>query len=362
MKDSGMRERLRRIVSAAIRAPSAENCQPFTFRWNGQALLVRHDPERARHRLNLQNHLSLLGLGTLLESLALAASTEGLRLEDSLGLDDLRTAVWATARFQKGSGADRLAQALAVRQTDRRLYLGGSLQAPVFAELRREVERFPECGLYVSPRPEGELLAFCLEAESFLWRDPAVYRDVMRWIRFSKEELQRTGDGFAWRSLGPPLPSIPGVRLVRDERVRHTLYRTHLYRASALWLRAQLASSAGLICITTRSPSPRALVAAGRLGLAVWLHLNLAGYGVQPLSLQSTPIHSLAIDPLLSADFPPGLSDFYARGQGLLRRAFGFSSPELPVWLFRTGRAFQHPFSPGTPRLPVERVLEFAED
>jgi len=351
-----MREPIRRIVSAASRIPNPENCQPFTFQWDGRSLLVRHEPERARHQLNAQNHLSLLTLGTLLEALALAASTEGLRMEDTLHLDDLESPVWATAHFSEGARVDELAGVLGVRRTDRRLYLGGSLQAPVFAELRREVERFPDNGLHLSARPRGELLDFCLEAESFLWRDPAVYRDVMRWIRFSEKELQRTRDGFSWRSLGPPLPSFPGVQLVRNELVRNTLSRTHLYRASALWLRAQLASSAGLLCLTVRSHHPQSLVAAGRLGLSSWLRLNRAGYAVQPMTLASTPIYDLTLG-CLPTDAPHGLRELFARGQGVLERAFGLTRAELPVWMFRTGRALQHPPGPETPRLPLERVL-----
>ncbi|HZI10154.1 MAG TPA: hypothetical protein VE153_07140, partial [Myxococcus sp.] len=353
-------DQVRRIVSAAARAPSAENCQPFTFQWDGRELSLLHDPERGRHRLNPRNHVSSLTLGFLLEALALAASAEGLRLEDTLHVPPSTSPVWATVRFAEGAGTDGLVDALQTRRTDRRLYRGGSLQAPVFGELRQEAGRFPGVGLYLAPRPEGEFLTFCLEADSLVWRDAAAYQDVLRWTRFSEEELRRTRDGFSWRSLGLPLPGLPGLRLTRHEAVRRALQGTQVYRASALWLRAQLASSAGLVCITAPPGHPEALVAAGRLALRAWLRLNRSGHAVQPMSLQSTPIYDLEVSGL-PGDLPPGTRERYLRAGTLLARAFGYTAPELPVWMCRTGRAPPRPPETDTLRLPVERLLSIRE-
>ena len=54
------RGQLERIVAAANTAPSADNCQPWDFAWDGEALAIGHDPERATHVLDHCKRMSCL--------------------------------------------------------------------------------------------------------------------------------------------------------------------------------------------------------------------------------------------------------------------------------------------------------------
>ena len=70
-------EKVRHWVELAIRAPSGDNCQPWSFTWDGTELEVVHLEQRAKHVLNPHNTASLISLGAIVESLHLAASDDG---------------------------------------------------------------------------------------------------------------------------------------------------------------------------------------------------------------------------------------------------------------------------------------------
>src|SRR6476660_2461505 len=92
------------IVSAAMTAPSGDNCQPWTFHWDGQSLTIRHQNDRARHVLNRHNHASLLSLGCVLELIRIAASHEKMEADVALGsLDAAQNASWAVLRFRESA-------------------------------------------------------------------------------------------------------------------------------------------------------------------------------------------------------------------------------------------------------------------
>ena len=70
------RQQIERLVAAANTAPSADNCQPWAFSWDGEALTIGHDPERATHVLDHLLRMSCLTLGGLVEALTIAAARE----------------------------------------------------------------------------------------------------------------------------------------------------------------------------------------------------------------------------------------------------------------------------------------------
>jgi hypothetical protein len=120
-----------RIVTAANLAPSAENCQPWSFRWDGEVLSIAHDPDRARHVLNHREDVSRQALGAVLESIDVAAREEGLAAAARLSLDGPSRSTWATVGFSPSAErGHELFSGLALRCTDRRLYRGGSIDSP----------------------------------------------------------------------------------------------------------------------------------------------------------------------------------------------------------------------------------------
>jgi hypothetical protein len=103
------RAQVERLLAGAMTAPSADNCQPWTFQWTGRELAVRYDRERGQHHINHGLHAAYITLGSLLEALSMAASAEALRTEETLQLETPESATWATVRFSRGATTDTLA-------------------------------------------------------------------------------------------------------------------------------------------------------------------------------------------------------------------------------------------------------------
>ena len=349
-------EGLRRIVAAALTAPSGDNCQPWRYAWDGAVLQVTRDAERARHAVDHLGHASLLTLGCVLEAIALAAGQEGLGAEARLSLDE-PGGRWASVRLSPGGGsADPLAGAIARRATDRRLYRGGSLDHEVFAAIRGDAAAAGACGIRFVDRPSRELVDYIARADGYVLRHEEVYRDLLRWVRMSQREVEETRDGVSWRTSGLELPETRALALFRHPRAWSALNRVGLYRATPVLARLQIASSAALSCVTVRSRRPEDVVAAGRLAYRAWLRLNRAGHGVQPLTLASMLAYTSAVAEL-PAWVAPDLRALLRGGRGVLARAFGMGDEELPVWMFRTGISGPLPERLRTLRLPVDRVL-----
>ena len=144
--DDGNRQR---ILKLAMTAPNVDNAQPFYFRWQGNRLSVFRDARRDRRRGNAGNYVSMVGLGCLVECIAIAASGEGL----AAGVDftyeaQHLNAPWVKIAFRPHAAApDELLPGLERRCSDRRQYQGGDLSHRVFAQIRADADRFRRCRL-----------------------------------------------------------------------------------------------------------------------------------------------------------------------------------------------------------------------
>lgn len=359
------RAQVERIVDAANTAPTHENCQPFRFHWDGTRLELSLDMARARHRLDFDGCASRLGLGGVLEALDIAATSEGFEAGTELDVAGPLPSLRAGVHFIPARGGPHeLASALRLRASDRRFFRGGSLAHPVFAALHRDVEqaRFQGPGLrvrFIHRFPE-ELVDYLARTDGYVWRTPEVYRDVIRWARFTRRDVERTRDGYPWTSMLPGLPEVPGLGLTRTALAARLVPRLGLHHASRLWNARQVEASAALACYTLRVPGPEALVAAGRLILSTWVRLNQAGYGVHPLGLHALQLYARARG-ALAPDAPPKLLEFLRQGRQAVSRAFDLGPDELPVWLLRTGLSPPLPPEARTLRLPVHHLLTFAD-
>jgi nitroreductase len=356
---------IRRIVAAGSRGPSGENCQPWRFRWSGGQLSVSHDRVRAAHNLDANYHSSYLTLGCLLEAIQIEASAEGFNVSVALSLpcrSEPEPPAWARVRFApRGGRPDELAEALSKRCTDRRLYRGGSLEDPVFAEIVRDSRERTDCGLRIQNRFSQELLGYLKEAETYVWRHEAAHQDLMRWIRFGRDEARSAPDGLPWPSLAIGLLQSRVLRLCRSFSIQRLLNGPIFLRQIRRLSQRQVTSSAALLCVTVTSTDPEQLVEAGRLGFRAWLRLNQNGYGVQPMTIASCSVYN-SVTGALPPDALPEFVKLFRNGLSVLRRAFGFDEPDIPVWMFRTGLSPVLPQAARTRRLDLAQILTIEQE
>jgi hypothetical protein len=351
-------EQIRRIVALAARAPSAENCQPLRFRWDGSCLEISHDQDRARHPLNLEGRTSLLTVGCYLESIVIAAASEGLEARIELGKADEISARVVFVERPGGPVGD--ASLLLDRCTDRRKYRGGPIDASVLREIETDLRAFPHVAIRLMP-PNDELVDYVAHVERLQWSHAPIHRANTGWFRLTRRAAERSRDGMTRESLNVGLPTAALLALARrDFRVQRTLNRFGFLRVFARRVRAWAGSAAALGCVTVDTTDPVGHVWAGRATFKAWTTLNRHRYAFQPLSICGYLV--LARD---LGRFPPELPSPFleaaAWGADVLRRNFDLSRSEHVAWFFRTGRAPARPMAGRTYRLPRDRLLTEVE-
>ncbi|MBY0278547.1 hypothetical protein K2Z84_24715 [Candidatus Binatia bacterium] len=346
-------ERIRRIVALAARAPSGENCQPFRFHWDGAWLTVSHDAARSRHVLNFENRASYLTLGCYLESIVIAAASEGLDARIELELADTAARVAFVARAQGPCGDASL---LLDRCTDRRRYRGGPIDAPLLREIEDDLRAFPNVTIRLVA-PNDELVDYVAHMERLQWCTEPIHRGHTRYFRLSNRAASRTRDGMSRASLnvGPATAALLALAR-RDFRVQRTLNQFGFLRIFAKRVRAWVRSAAALGCVTVDTTDPAGHVSAGRATLRTWVTLNRDGYAVQPLSICSYMVFNRDVG-RYPGELPAAFREGGAWGADVLQRNYDLPPSEHVAWFFRTGRAPLRPMAGRTLRLPLERVL-----
>jgi len=297
----------RRVLTAALRAPSAHNAQPWRIRVTPHRYELRYD-HHDYLPADPEDRDAYLCMGAFCETLALAAAGEELVADIRPVLRrsgaDLHV---ADLTLRPGTVADPLSRSVAGRATNRSRYTGEPLPAELtgaLAELR--------CVLV----PTGAVAGIVRRASVLSWRDRRFVGDLRAWI--SSQELpdgmtRRQLDllGYEWLALRAAfalgrLPA-PLARLFSARDVR------------------LLGEAPAVAVLCADSDSPADLVEAGRRLLRAWTTICAQGFGYHPISI--------AID---RPDTRPEIAALAGR-QG------------TPVALFRIGR-------PTRPALPSNRL------
>jgi len=352
--------KIQRLVQAAICSPSPGNCQPWSFEWDGRALHVFHRASHARLASDHLSIMSLIGLGMVVEVIEIAASCEQLEASTTVLVPDRHGAVavvdreeWAVVSLPEGSRQpDPMAPEIPRRCSDRRPCKGGTLQDPVFDELRAMSRRYPGSALHFQDRYPDELLTWLATSLRMYNWFKAFWRDYGAWLRLTERSVQRTRSGIGMRATGTPLSTA----LLEWAQYHFWPLNLLLRKPAPLSeVTDMLSGRAGMGCISIDPHSPSRVIEAGRLAFRIWLRLGMEGYAVWPLGYYTTHSSVVALGGP-PAGMPPDVESEFRRGPDVLRRAFGIDATRLPIWLFSAGIApGRMPDSHRTLRRPLEQ-------
>ncbi len=322
-------EQIQSLVDQAIWSPSGDNCQPWTFGWQGQTLSICHDAARGAHPLNLNNVASILALGTLVESLAIAASA--VKYKVNVAYDFSAPEIWARITFlvDESLPEDPLLPMLGRRCTDRRMYKGGELTSGQFGPSRGGLGH-----LGWQSGPHVPLTDFIVQTERAMIEIPTVLPAVLKWIRFTKASAVATRDGLPWQNLGVRPWEVPSLALFKSFPKLLPLFKPVLLPSHLQRVRKLVESSAGTVCVSAPLGKKDYIADAGRLMLRTWCQLNQQGFGVQPLTLSSNGIYWYRMGLVMDLRW----QTIYAQGETLLREVFSIPENYYPIWMIRAGR------------------------
>jgi molybdopterin/thiamine biosynthesis adenylyltransferase len=280
------------LLEAAALAPSGANEQPWRFlRANAELWLL---PQRrfGDALLNYRDIATFTALGAAAENLVLSTHEHGLDVRVEPPSGEQRLPACRFKFFPAGSGVagveaptwDALAPLMLERHTNRRRTSGGAIAKELLEELCEVAATVPGVTLrFVSNRAAvTEVAQIAARADRIRMLHPAGHRDLVREIRWTKEEAERERDGIDLRTLDLTAAEHAGLRMLRYPRVPELL-RTWKggEGLERLTLRALLASSAiGLVTVPKDSVRERFL--GGRALERVWLTATRQGLSLQP--------------------------------------------------------------------------------
>lgn len=280
------------LLDAAARAPSGANEQPWRWvRANADLWLL---PQRrfGDALLNYRDHATFTALGAAAENFVLRAHELGLRVRVEPPSPDQRVSMCRFKLFPattateglESSAWDALAKMIGERTTNRRRLSAAPVPREQLAELSSVAASVPGLELrFVSSRAAlTEVAMVAGRADRIRMLNAAGHRDLVREIRWTKEEAERERDGIDLRSLDLSAAEHAGLRMLRFQRVPELLRGWKAgHGLEKLTSSAILASSAvGLL--TAPRDSVRERFFAGRALERVWLTATRLGLSLQP--------------------------------------------------------------------------------
>ena len=275
------------ILDQARWAPSGDNTQPWRFEVRGARHVVVHGFDTRSHCVyDLDGHPSQLSLGALLESLALAASRHGLKMEAQRrpGMPEHLPTFDAVFIDSPGLAPDPLAAFLPQRTVQRRKLSTRSLRVSEKAALAASLP--PGFGVLWLEGPRTRFAAARLMFNNARLRlimpeAHKVHCDVIEWnARYSADRMPD-------QALGVDAMTAKLMRWIMRSWRRVDFFNTWL--AGTLAPRLQMDLLPGWYCaahfaLLAESP-PRHVddyVAAGRAMQRFWLTATELGLQMQP--------------------------------------------------------------------------------
>jgi hypothetical protein len=228
---------------------------------------------------------------------------------------------------------DELAPLLTERHTNRRRTSGAPIPHEQLDELRAVAASVPGFELaFASTRAAvTEVAQVAARADRIRMLNSAGHRDLVREIRWTKEEAERERDGIDLRTLDLTPAEHAGLRMLRSPRVPELLRAWKAGHGLEKLTRSALLSSSAIGLITAPRESIRDRFLGGRALERVWLTATRLGLSLQP--------HTASIF-LFARALGGGGADFDAETVGELialqaRLRGAFDARGTEVFLFR---------------------------
>ena len=133
---------LRRIIEAAIRSPSGDNCQPWSFQLKSEQLLeITTEPKSAESFFDYNNQGTLLSLGAVIENARTQAANEGLSTDVNYSVqckENIQTVSLKFSPTEKPASRSLYTAAMLKRTVNRRPYLPTRITAPIISALSND--------------------------------------------------------------------------------------------------------------------------------------------------------------------------------------------------------------------------------
>jgi hypothetical protein len=268
-----------RILAAAVRAPSGDNCQPWRFRFDGEgSVVITPDLERAKSFFDYENRATAFSMGASIENMRVQAASEGLATKAVYG-DDGHQHFSATLLFSSNEDvrvSHARVAALLQRTVNRRPFLPTSIAPSISAQLLQEPVDGVTVHMITARRRIAQWADVIEIADRIRYSHPVIHEELFSKLLVNRQVAQDVRVGLEIDRLGiGPLGGML-LRCLRPWRRVQRLSRWGLIRV--------LARQSGLLA---RFTGALILVTIDRAGCQDWIR---AGEQVQRLWIQAQEV------------------------------------------------------------------------
>jgi nitroreductase len=332
------------IISAGIKAPSADNSQPWKFRPDRNSIHVSYDTERVGMFFDSALTATYMSLGAVCENMRLQAGKLGYQVDVELhnASHEARNPVFTLHLTSAGASPSPLADAIATRMTNRFLYRRDMpIEASALTGIELSIERDTGCRVHWTSDGESrkKVMKAVMLADLVRFTQPQIHHDFHEKLHFGRDAIT-SRDGLAAATLGLEKPLLPLLRLLKPWPVSNALNRLGLHYIMAWrggWLPMWAAGAIGVIVAQPET----SCFAMGRALQRVWLAATHAGLAFQPFG--ALPLHFLRLRELAGA----GLTEHHRRrltqADACWRGAVNAPADQHLVMIFRLGHVIRVP-------------------
>ena len=276
------------LILAGRQAPSADNSQPWRFRYYDNKIAIEYDAERLAGRTFGANEpASLLSLGGVLENIQQAADFIGvdvtwhLKDEESVTNEVAHLILplgWNDKQFEPEF--DFSVHPLFSRHTNRFPYQANLIPSTLISGMNTLREGTAHIKLLDTSKDIKTMAAVARQASEVRFQTQEVHEWLARSLRFTKQEAAR-GDGLDLATI--PLP--PGGALFRryimDWKWMSRLNRLGVYKLMAA-LDVKPIEQAPIVIAFIGGSAREDIINVGQLLTRIWIDLNSKGIAVHP--------------------------------------------------------------------------------
>jgi hypothetical protein len=332
---------IQKILQAAVRAPSGENCQPWRFILSGETLLQYNIPERDQSPYNFRQSGSFVSHGAVIENINIAASAAGYRTEVLLFPKHDEPDCVASITFIKDASvkADGLSESIFARASNRTNYDPSHQLDPSLKERLLAIGNAPTSGGRLEIVEDGKKKHEIAEAMSYgdrmLFANRTVHDFLFAHIYWGLDEAKEKSSGFYVKELALKPPQEFVFKLLKSETMRRFFGRIGLPGIAAKENVGLYEHSSALGCIIMPGSSPADFVGAGRILERIWLTATQAGYDIQLLTAVGFFMHRIQANEgdMFSPEQISGIVDAYKKAAD----EFGAGNETIAV-MFRIGK------------------------
>jgi hypothetical protein len=281
--------RLRRLIEAAVRAPSGDNCQPWQFHFDGEhRLIIEFLPERAKSFFDFSYCGTLISVGAIIENIRIQAASDGLAIDVSYleGKEPGNPAATLELRPDPGASVPPSRRdAMLQRTVTRRPFWPKRVaRQKLDAVLANPVEG-TDVRVIESRREIAQWARLIYLADRIRYTHPIIHEELFSKIQFTRADAQRTRLGLEIDRLGAGPAAGMIMRFLKPWPRTQRLQKIGIDRGLSGHSRFLTLASGALVLVTIPASAPRDWIVAGEQIERLWVQAQEQGLCVHPMTV-----------------------------------------------------------------------------